>query len=189
MAKADVSSTMLSRRSLVTSAAALPALAVPAVAVAACAKPDPIFAAIEALRNTKAEWLEHLEFENDLAAVIPWGRHYCGRDEESTEGCDPRHVTAVRATRARMTDAACTLAGIEPTSIGGVIALLNYYAKLDSKGVESILPDELVDDDDPAVSERWGATYGYFIARMRPAHSSAWRCSDDNLHDRRTCRT
>jgi hypothetical protein len=38
----------LSRRSLVTSAAALPALAVPAVAVAACAEPDPIYAAIEA---------------------------------------------------------------------------------------------------------------------------------------------
>ena len=37
----------LSRRSLVTSAAALPALAVPAVAVAASAEPDPIFAAID----------------------------------------------------------------------------------------------------------------------------------------------
>src|ERR1700755_1309198 len=51
MAKADVSSTMLSRRSLVTSAAALPALAVPAVAVAAVAEPDPIFAAIEKYRK------------------------------------------------------------------------------------------------------------------------------------------
>jgi hypothetical protein len=37
----------LSRRSLVTSAAALPALAVPAVAVAAAAEPDPIFAALK----------------------------------------------------------------------------------------------------------------------------------------------
>ena len=37
----------LSRRSLVASAAALPALSVPAAAVAACAEPDPIFAAIE----------------------------------------------------------------------------------------------------------------------------------------------
>jgi hypothetical protein len=49
----------LSRRSLVTSAAALPALAVPAVAVAACAEPDPIYAAIEACleaeRRTYAE--------------------------------------------------------------------------------------------------------------------------------------
>ena len=37
----------LSRRSLVTSAAALPALAVPAVAIAAIADPDPIHAAIK----------------------------------------------------------------------------------------------------------------------------------------------
>jgi hypothetical protein len=45
---------ILSRRSLVTSAAALPALAVPAVALAVTAEPDPVFAAIgrfeEALR-------------------------------------------------------------------------------------------------------------------------------------------
>jgi hypothetical protein len=41
----------LSRRSIVASAAALPALAVPAVAVAAAAEPDPIFAAIERWRE------------------------------------------------------------------------------------------------------------------------------------------
>jgi hypothetical protein len=43
----------LSRRSLVSSAAALPALAVPAVAIAVTAEPDPIFAAIEEYKRTK----------------------------------------------------------------------------------------------------------------------------------------
>ncbi len=47
----------LSRRSLVASAAALPALAVPIVAVAVSAEPDPIFAAIE-------RWKEALAVEN-----------------------------------------------------------------------------------------------------------------------------
>jgi hypothetical protein len=40
----------LSRRSLVASAATLPALALPAVALPASSEPDPIFAAIEAHR-------------------------------------------------------------------------------------------------------------------------------------------
>ena len=48
----------LSRRSLVTSAAASPALAVPAVAVAACAEADPVFAAIEACLETERIYAE-----------------------------------------------------------------------------------------------------------------------------------
>ena len=43
----------LSRRSLVTSAAALPALAVPAVAVAVSNEPDPIYAAIEKYQHAE----------------------------------------------------------------------------------------------------------------------------------------
>jgi hypothetical protein len=57
----------LSRRSLVTTAAALPALAVPAVAVAATAEPDPIFAAIEKHRQAYAVWSKALAER----AVIP----------------------------------------------------------------------------------------------------------------------
>jgi hypothetical protein len=44
----------LSRRHLVTSAAALPALAVPAVAIAAAAEPDPIFALIDQWKEAVA---------------------------------------------------------------------------------------------------------------------------------------
>jgi hypothetical protein len=56
----------LSRRSIVASAAALPALAVPAVALAA-AEPDPIYAAIEAHRVAYAAWEKALRRCNDLA--------------------------------------------------------------------------------------------------------------------------
>jgi hypothetical protein len=48
----------LSRRSLVTGAAALPVLAVPAVAIAATAELDPIFALIEAHRAVNAEFIK-----------------------------------------------------------------------------------------------------------------------------------
>jgi hypothetical protein len=50
----------MSRRSLVASAAALPALAVPAV-VSAAIEPDPIFAAIEVHRKALAAWSETLK--------------------------------------------------------------------------------------------------------------------------------
>jgi hypothetical protein len=145
----------LSRRSLVTSAAALPALAVPAVAVAACAEPDPIYAAIAAHQRFAAEWYACVSRECDLP-----------KDEFLNK--TPRYVEAQQATETandRMDDAACALSGIEPTSVAGVMALLSYYAEIESKGEESIFPTSLVDADDPAVSESWGATYGYFIAR------------------------
>ena len=58
---------ILSRRSLVTSAAALPALAVPAVAAAASSEPDPIFAAIEKERALNTAFLARCHYEDDLA--------------------------------------------------------------------------------------------------------------------------
>ncbi|HWX14646.1 MAG TPA: hypothetical protein VNY06_07325 [Methylocella sp.] len=52
----------LSRRTIVTSAAALPALAVPAVA--ACAEPDPIYAAIEKYRIAEDAFLARANYED-----------------------------------------------------------------------------------------------------------------------------
>ena len=51
----------LSRRLLVASAAALPALAVPAVAVEAPTEPDPIYAAIETHGVVSATWVDALK--------------------------------------------------------------------------------------------------------------------------------
>jgi hypothetical protein len=50
----DEAMSKFSRRSLVASAASLPALALPAVAVAASAGPDPIFAVIEQCKEARA---------------------------------------------------------------------------------------------------------------------------------------
>jgi hypothetical protein len=52
----------LSRRSLVASAAALPALAVPAVAIASI-EPDPIFAAIEKERVLSTAFIARCRYE------------------------------------------------------------------------------------------------------------------------------
>jgi hypothetical protein len=60
----------LSRRSLVTSAAALPALAVPAVAVAAFAEPDPIFAAIERWKEACAVETVAFDAESDASEAF-----------------------------------------------------------------------------------------------------------------------
>jgi hypothetical protein len=110
----------LSRRTLVTSAAALPALTVPAV-VAASAEPDPIFAAIERHRSAWVDWSAAVEYEFGLRRA------------------DPRHVVAEAATQAKADirhDRCFNLVEIYPTTIGGVVALLQYYAgtfELDGK--------------------------------------------------------
>jgi hypothetical protein len=66
----------LSRRSIVASAAALPALAVPAVAFAVTAQPDPIYAAIEAClmaERADTEMCERLE-EARVSFEAKYGR-------------------------------------------------------------------------------------------------------------------
>lgn len=79
----------LSRRSLVTSAAALPALAVPAVVMASI-EPDPIFAAIEAYREAAEAssrlWYQLDEAEDAIAdhpptPLITWRNHMIGGSE------------------------------------------------------------------------------------------------------------
>jgi hypothetical protein len=57
----------LSRRHLVTTAAALPALAVPAGAYTLAHEPDPSFAAIEKYRASNVAYNARSDYENDLA--------------------------------------------------------------------------------------------------------------------------
>lgn len=103
----------LSRRALVSSAAALPALTVPAV-VAASTEPDPIFAAIERHRQSIAPWLAAVEYE-------------FGIDRN-----DPRHAEAERMTaekQGNLLETCADLIRIYPTTIAGVVALLRYFAQ------------------------------------------------------------
>jgi hypothetical protein len=101
----------LSRRSLVTSAAALPVLAVPGLAIAAAAEPDPIFAALKTHRQAylaamKAAWVDfHLEHGDE------------GKEEaQAADG----------AARVVESDAQLDLKNTVPTTIVGVLALLRY---------------------------------------------------------------
>jgi hypothetical protein len=114
----------LSRRSLVESAAALPALAVPAVAVAAI-EPDPIFAAVETHKRTLIE---------------QWR---VSRVNGSTADDDPRHVETSAAEAAALEindDAEKALGEIVPTTMPGVIALLGYIEDHCHQKLE--LPDD-----------------------------------------------
>jgi hypothetical protein len=116
----------LSRRSLVTSAAALPALTVPAV-VAASAEPDPIFAAIESHRSAWVDWSAIVEHEYGL-----------GFD-------DPRYAasqTVMEAKQAIKCDRCFNLVEIYPTTIGGVVALLQYYAETFELDDKTYWPDD-----------------------------------------------
>lgn len=100
----------LSRRTLVTSAAALPVLAVPAVA--ASTEPDPIFAAIERHRSAWVEW---------TATVGVWA---------DMSHKDPRHHEAqfTMDEKGRVRDEACNdLLTTYPTTVAGVVAFLRYY--------------------------------------------------------------
>ena len=92
---------ILSRRSLVTSAAALPALAVPAVAVAAITSvPDPIFAAIEAFehaRNAQTKALHNNseaqgQFRDEFGSFGPDALSKKAR--EYLAGINPKFATA-----------------------------------------------------------------------------------------------
>jgi hypothetical protein len=106
----------LSRRSLVTSAAALPALAVPAVAVAAVnvampastlieqsAEPDPVFAAIERYQAL-------FDIVEDVR-----GDQTCELSDEIMDEIYERR---------------CVLAETAPTTLAGIIAIMRYRREL-----------------------------------------------------------
>jgi hypothetical protein len=106
----------LSRRSLVTSAAALPALAVPAVAIASI-EPDPIFAAIEKERALNTAFLARCHYEDDLAET---GVKLAPAPGEYSQ--TPEMVAVVNAG----ITARVELANTAPTTPSGLVAYLDY---------------------------------------------------------------
>jgi hypothetical protein len=109
----------LSRRALVTSAAALPALALPAIA--ARAEPDPIFAAIEAYRKAFAE---------HGAAIHEVGLH---QDSHGFKPCPELEELERREGIACDFSASVTrdLASTVPTTLAGAIAMLRFAEEFD----------------------------------------------------------
>lgn len=110
----------LSRRSLVASAAALPALAVPVVAVASV-EPDPVYAAIEKSRIVEARFLARSEYEDEYRAK-PGVRLAPDPDEDGEYGRTSEMVAAVDASIASRQELANTV----PTTLPGLVAHLDY---------------------------------------------------------------
>jgi hypothetical protein len=103
----------LSRRTLVASTAALPALAVPVVAGTAPA--DPIFAAIELYRTCQAEFSALCDHDDHLEEI---GQLVCAPD-------DHRSVEMVAQVE-RDIAARVALARTAPTTIEGLAAYLEF---------------------------------------------------------------
>ena len=99
----------LSRRALVTSAAALPALAMPAAALAVPAEPDPAFVAIEKYRALDEAFLAKARHEGELRAA--------GVKLVSAEGEYGRTAEMIAAVEASI-DARWQLANTAPTTAG-----------------------------------------------------------------------
>jgi hypothetical protein len=141
----------LSRRSLVTSAAALPALTAPAVVLASTSvEPDPIFAAIERHRQSIAPWQAAVGIESKL-------RHD-----------DPRYADAERVTQERASDlhvASMDLIRIYPTTFEGVAALLRYYAESAAIGDRDYWPHNFWNDDSDEADDLDNKPYDLFLAR------------------------
>ena len=114
----------LSRRSLVTSAAALPALAIPAVAAAA-APVDPVFAAIAAHRETYVKMMRACR----MVCLLP--------------ADDPREAELEAAADAASEiehEARAELSSAVPATMVGVIGLLQYLGEFQEQAIE--LPED-----------------------------------------------
>jgi hypothetical protein len=116
----------LSRRHLVTTAAALPALALPAAAGTLALEPDPIFAAIERYRAFDEAYYALCDYEENLTEsghklTLAPGDH---RTPEMAAA-----VAAVRSARADLTKTA-------PSTPAGMVAYLDYVV---SKSVDELM--------------------------------------------------
>ena len=105
----------LSRRSLVTRAAALPVLAVPALAAEA-AKPDPVFVAIEKYCEAREAYVSLCDHEEGLIAS----------GQELTPAPGDHRTPEMVATVKACVDARMKLASTSPTTLAGLSSLLTF---------------------------------------------------------------
>jgi hypothetical protein len=113
----------LSRRHLVTTAAALPALVMPAAADTLAHEPDPIFAAIEKERALDAAFIARCYYEDALAGSG------CKLSPAPDDSRTPEMVAAVTASRAARAELAKTV----PTTLAGMVAYLDYVVSESDK--------------------------------------------------------
>ena len=160
------------RRGFLSTAAALAAsaaVAIPANAADA-STPDPIFDAIEVHRAARRAFENAVSRGSALDAELPGEktRSYITVWEQTiVETDDPRWIDSVREvhrTSDAATDAAYALANVAPTTMAGVVGLLQYAI--------SIRPEEWpegVHSDDGTESRPWH----YFLIEMLIAALSA----------------
>jgi hypothetical protein len=166
------SSTNTTRRGFLSTAAALTAsaaVAIPANAASAFGA-DPIFAAIEAHKAARLAFENAVSRGSALDEELPGEktRSYITVWEQTiVETDDPRWIESVREVHRASdaeTDAACALASIAPTTMAGVVGLLQYTI--------SIRPEEWpegVQSDDDTETRPWH----YFLIEMLIAALSA----------------
>ena len=112
--------TTTSRRAILAGAVALPAIAVPRLAISAGTQPDPIFAAIERHKTTYITWTETGKIQSETK---------CSDEERYWEA----QVRCRWASRASMR-AGFALTNIQPTTMAGVLALLQYVEEFNAGG-------------------------------------------------------
>jgi hypothetical protein len=112
---------------------------------------DPILAAIEVHRTAAAAIKPVLDTQSALERELPRDKRRSSVDaweEKIVETDDPRWIDAERAlhnTFNAETDAAIDLLNVHPTTIQGLIALLEYAVAADIDGVS--FPSDLMTDD------------------------------------------
>jgi hypothetical protein len=175
MASADVDLNP-DRRTFLAQAAGVSALALvvgPAFAEAV----DPIFVAIGLHRAAavavRAQVDVHCELERELprnvreSSVTSW-------EEKIVETDDPRWIESEHGVAAAFnaeTEAACTLVNVLPTTIAGVVALLQYAVSADTDG--QTWPDDLLADEAGNRSRSWHHFLVANLAEILPGMVSA----------------
>jgi hypothetical protein len=148
-------STNAGRRAFLSNAASVAAVTVaasiarPAAAVAL--GPDPIFAAIEAHKAASVAVHASVSVHAKLESELPRDKRRSSVDaveEKIVASDDPRWIETERDVMRSFdteTDAACVLVTVRPTTIAGVLALLQYANAANTDG--EAWPRQLQSDD------------------------------------------
>jgi hypothetical protein len=146
------------RRGFLSTAAALAASAAVSIAANAAdaSTPDPIFEAIEAHKAARLAFENAFSRGSALEQELPREKTRSWimvREEEIVETDDPRWIDSVREVNRNSeaaTDAAYALANVAPTTMAGVVSLLQYAI--------SVRPEEWpegVQSDDDTETRPW----------------------------------
>jgi hypothetical protein len=141
------------RRAFLSGAAAVATAAIAASASlpAVAAGLDPIFAAIEAHKAANVALRSQISVHSELECSLPREKRKSNVDafgEKIVPTDDPRWIASERAVMRSFeaeADAACVLVSVRPTTMAGMLALLQYANAADTDG--EAWPCDLQSDD------------------------------------------